>query len=420
MSKGSYRRDDCRLCGSKSIEIALSLAPTPVGDQYVTQDRVGQPQETYSMDMGLCRDCGYTGLVDVVDPQILFPNSTEVTSISLGLVAHLEEFADTTMADAAPKPWSLAVDIGSNDGTLLRFYQDRGMRIQGVDAALGIAADANEAGIPTIPGFFGLEAAQKITQESGKASIVCANRVLANIDEMTDVAFGIKELLAPDGVFYFETGYSVDIFEKKLLDTIYHEHLGYDSARPLRAYFQKHGMELLDIQHIPLKNGSLRGAVQLAGGPRKVQESVQEMVDSEDAQGLNTVEFYQAFARMIDEEKTRLHDVVSQLVSQGKTFAGYGASVGATTLIHHFGMGEPLGFLVDDDPRNQGLFSPNFHLPVLGSDAIYDRNPDCIVIWAWPYAAPIVSKHQRFLDSGGQFIVPLPTAGIYQPVSSSA
>lgn len=420
MSMGSYRRDDCRLCGSNSIEIVLSLAPSPVGDQYVTHDRVGEPQEVYPMDMGLCRNCGYTGLVDVVDPQILFPNSTEVTSISLGLVTHLEEFADTTMADAAPEPGSLAVDIGSNDGTLLGFYRNQGMRIQGVDAALGIASDANKSGIPTIPGFFGLEAAQKITQESGKASIVCANRVLANIDDMTDVAIGIKELLAPDGVFYFETGYSVDIFEKKLLDTIYHEHLGYDSTRPLRTYFQKHGMELLDIQHIPLKNGSLRGTVQLAGGPRKVKASVQEMVDFEDSQGLNTVKFYQAFAQMINEEKTRFHDVVSELFAQGKTFAGYGASVGATTLIHHFEMGGTLGFLVDDDPRNQGLFSPNFNLPVLASDAIYDRNPEYIVILAWPYAAPIVSKHQKFLDSGGQFIVPLPTAGIYQPVSQGS
>lgn len=418
MSKGSYRRDDCRLCGSKSIEIALSLIPTPVGDQYVTQDRVGQPQKTYSMDLGLCRDCGYTGLVDVVDPQILFPNSTEVTSVSLGLVSHLEEFAETTFAEVAPPPDSLVVDIGSNDGTLLRFYKDRGMRIQGVDAALGIAADANAAGIPTIPGFFGLAAALQITQESGKASIVCANRVLANIDEMADVAAGIRELLAPDGIFFFETGYSVDIFEKILLDTIYHEHLGYDAARPLQAYFQRHGMELLDTQRIPLKNGSLRGAVQLAGGPRKLRSSVQELVDFEDARGLNTAKFYQDFGRMIDGEKSRLQDLVGKLASQGNTFAGYGASVGTTTLVHHFGMGETLGFLVDDDPRNQGLFSPNFHMPVLAPQAIYDRKPDCVVIWAWPYAAPIVGKHQRFLDSGGQFIVPLPTAGFYQPVSS--
>ena len=418
MNNASYRRDDCRLCGSKSIEIALSLIPTPVGDQYVSQDRVGEPQETYSLDMGLCRGCGYTGLVDVVDPQILFPNSTEFTSISLGLVSHLEEFANTTIADVSPAQGSLVVDIGSNDGTLLRFYQDRGMRVQGVDAALGIAANANEAGVPTIPGFFGLDVAKRITQESGKASIVSANRVLANIDDMTDVALGIKELLAPDGVFFFETGYSVDIFEKKLLDTIYHEHLGYDAARPLRAYFQRHGMELLDIQKIPLKNGSLRGTVQLASGPRKVQSSVQEMVDFEEAQGLNSVAFYQAFARMIDEEKARLQNVVADMVSQGKTFAGYGASVGTTTLVHHFGIGETLDFLVDDDPRNQGLFSPGFHLPVLASDAIYDRKPDRVVIWAWPYAAPIVSKHQKFIDDGGLFLVPLPTAGLYQPVSS--
>jgi len=418
MTKGSYRREDCRLCGSKAIEIVLELNPTPVGDQYVPLDQVDEPQKIYTLDLGLCKDCGYTGLVDVVDPQILFPYSTEITSVSLGLVAHLERSAETILSEVHPAKNSLVVDIGSNDGTFLRFFEAIGMRIQGVDAALEIAADADKAGIPSIPGFFGLEAAKQITQKSGKASIVCANRVMANIDDLTDVAIGIKELLAPDGVFFFETGYSMDIFEKKLLDTIYHEHLGYDAARPLQSYFQRHGMELLDIQRISIKNGSLRGAVQLAGGPRSVQPSVKELVNYEENQGLGHASFYQSFSQMISEEKVRLHKLIDPLVAQGKTFAGFGASVGSTTLIHYFDLGENLSFLVDDDPRNQGLFSPGFHIPVMSPDAISDRKPDYVVILAWPYAGPITSKRQDYIDAGGQFIVPLPTADYYWPAPS--
>ena len=418
MTKGSYRRDDCRLCGSKAIEIVLELNPTPVGDQYVPQDQLDEPQKIYTLDMGLCRDCGYTGLVDVVDPLIMFPDSTEITSVSLGLVAHLERSAETILSEIRPAKGSLVVDIGSNDGTLLRFFEAKGMRIQGVDAALGIAADADQAGIPTIPGFFGLDTAKQITEKSGKASIVCANRVMANIDDMTDVAIGIKELLAPDGVFFFETGYSMDIFEKKLLDTIYHEHLGYDAARPLQSYFQRHGMELLDIQRISIKNGSLRGAVQLAGGPRSVQPSVKELVDYEKSQGLGDASFYQSFSQMSSEEKVRLHKIIDPLIAQGKTFAGFGASVGSTTLINYFGLGESLSFLVDDDPRNQGLFSPGFHIPVMAPDALSTRKPDYVVILAWPYAGPITSKHQNYMDAGGRFIVPLPTADFYQPAPS--
>ena len=178
------------------------------------------------------------------------------------------------------------MDIGSNDGTLLKFFKARGLRVVGIDPAAQIAGQATRDGVPTIPAFFDLELARRIRREHGAAAFVTANNVFAHSDSLPEMAEGIRELLADDAVFIFEVSYLLDILEGKLFDTVYHEHLCYHSVKPLAAFFDRHGLEFIDIERLPNKGGSMRGLVQRKGGPRRIAPAVADMLRLEERMGL--------------------------------------------------------------------------------------------------------------------------------------
>jgi len=406
--KNSTHRQTCRLCDSPNLELAVPIKASPIADAYLPASRLAEVQELYPLDLYLCHDCGHVQLLEVVDPKVLFADYIYRTSISLGLVEHFRKYADEMVRRYAPAPNSLAVDIGSNDGTLLRFFKDHGLRVLGIDPASEIAKSATEAGVTTLPLFFTSNLGRKIRQEHGPAGFVTANNVFAHSDSLPDMADGIRELLAENGVFIFEVSYLVDILEKKLFDTVYHEHLCYHSIKPLVSFFQRHGMELFDVERLPTKGGSIRGFVQRNGGPRKPTPIVSELLDLETRMGLSQIEVFKKFAADLNAIKTELLALVCKLKAEGKTIAGYGASATVTTLIYNFELGSFLSFLADDNPSRHGWYSPGWHIPVLPSQMLCERKPDYVIILAWQYAQPITKKNQKYAEAGGHFILPLP------------
>jgi SAM-dependent methyltransferase len=401
-------RTTCRLCNSSDVAIVLPMVPTPVADDYVSSDRVAVPQQAFPLDLYQCGACGHVQLLDVVNPDILFGNYTYTTSVSLGLTEHFRRYAAEMIERGALGDDSLVVEIGSNDGTLLRFFKVQGIRVLGVDAASGIAAQATAAGIPTLPTYFTVDLARQIRRDHGAAALVAANNVFAHVDDLGGVADGIRELLADDGAFVFEVSYLVDIVEKMLFDTVYHEHLCYHSIKPLQRFFRAHGLELFDVQRTASKGGSLRCFVQRSGGPHAMQAVVEERVRLEIDSGLDSPAPFRALHERLQSLKSELLETIDRLLGEGKMIAGYGASATVTTLSHYFDLGSRVEYLVDDNPRKHGMFSPGHHLPVLASDALYERRPDCVVILAWAYAEPILQRHARFTAEGGRFILPMP------------
>jgi SAM-dependent methyltransferase len=408
MPATAYRRKDCRLCNGTNLTLVLPLAPTPIADDYVPASRRGEPQERFPLDLFLCRDCGHTQLLDVVSPVALFSDYTYVTAVSLGLVEHFRSLAELFLARYAPPAGSFVAEIGSNDGTLLRFFQERGLRVLGIDRARETAPRASASGVETLPEFFTSALAARLRAERGPAAVVIANNVFAHADGLGDIADGIRALLAGDGVFEFEVSYMVDIVDKMLFDTIFHEHLCYHAVKPMRSFLARHGLELIDIQRIPTKGGSIRGFAQPAGGPRPVAPVVGELVALEDGRRFDQPEPFFAFGARIEAAKRALLEVIEEFRRAGKTVAGYGASATVTTLLHHFELGDKLAFIVDDNPVKQGTFSPGHHIPIYPAGALSERRPDAVVILAWAYTEPIVKKNQAYLEAGGRFIVPLP------------
>ena len=403
------RRATCRLCDSGDLSLVLSLTPTPPANAFVTADALNAPQECFPLDLSLCGECGHLQLLHVVDPDVLFADYVYVSGTSPSFVAHFEDYAASVIKAYQPPPGALVVDIGSNDGTLLGFFQQAGMAVQGIDPARDIAKAASEVGIETLNAFFDAALAVQIREKKGAAAVVTANNVFAHIDDLASMVAGVRTLLDDDGVFVFEVSYLTDVLEKTLFDTIYHEHLSYHTVAPLVSFFAANGMELITADRVDTHGGSLRGVAQLAGGARAVASSVAACLELEDRLGLGRPGTFHDFAQRINVLKTSLRDLLAGLKAEGRSIAGYGAPAKATTLMYHFGLSpDIIDFIVDDSPLKQGLYSPGLHVPVLPSGAIAEHRPDYLLILAWNFAQPIMANNSAFHEAGGRFIIPVP------------
>jgi SAM-dependent methyltransferase len=406
-------RGTCRLCDSPAVEVAIPLQPIPAVTPNMDVNAVSQQhgnveQVSVPLDLYLCRHCGHLQILDVINPDIQYTHFKYTTSISLGLPEHFRKLADELITSITPKSGGLVIEIGSNDGTLLRAFKERKLNVLGIDPARDIALRATDAGIPTIADFFTSRLAEDIATKHGCADILIANNTFANIDDLGDVAAGIKRLLAPHGVFVFETSYGADVVDKFLLDTVYHEHLSYFMVRSLIGFFRRHDLELYDVQHIWTKGGSLRGFAKHAQDARPVMPSVAAMAERERSLGLDHLGPYRRFAEHVEKNRAELGKIVDEHRRTGQTVAGYGASVGTVTLVQQFGLGSALDFIVDDNPLADAIIGPGHRIPIVPPAVLDERKPPLTIVLAWRYAASIKEKNASYIRNGGQFLVPLP------------
>jgi hypothetical protein len=403
-----HRRSTCRVCEGHDLELVFSLKPSPIGDAYVTSDKINVIQSSYPIELYMCKGCGLAQLIDVIDPDVLYGEYIYVTASSIGLAEHFQAYAHSVIDRCSLKQGSLVVDIGSNDGTLLRQFQQRGMSVLGVEPATHIAAQATASGIKSFDKFFTPELARQMVKEHGHAKLITANNVFANINDLLSWVNAINELLDDNGVFVFESYYLADLVQNMVFDFIYHEHLSAFSVKPMQSLFQRVGLELVAVERVPTKGGSLRYFVQRPGGPLIKDGTVDEMLVLEENMGLYRKETFVEFADKINGLKVQAKKFLAKAKSEGKSIAGFGASITVTTLIYHFEIGEYLDYLVDDNPAKQKRFSPGLHLQVLPSSALYERKPDYVIILAWRFAEIIIRKNQAYLKGGGHFLIPVP------------
>jgi len=409
-----YLRTRCRMCDCESLDLVMALTPTPPGNNFLRESELGRPEPTYPLELYFCRHCHHLQLGHVVDSKILYQNNyTYVSATSSKFVEHLRAYAEEMIRMFHLKPGALVVDIGSNDGTCLSFFQKAGMRVLGVDPATQIARRATEAGIETIGDFFSEELARRLRKEYGPAALITSHNACAHIDYLDDVIRGVQHWLSDDGLFALEVGYLLDVYANTWFDTVYHEHLDYHTVGPFRPLLKRSGMEPIGVQRISPQGGSIRVLAQRANGPRQDDGSIAKLIDLERQSGLDKRETFIEFGRRINEVGTQLRSLVKSLKTSGKSIAGYGAPTKATTLLSHFKLGrDELDFLVEDNPLKTGLFSPATHIPVLPTKEIYTRRPDYVLILAWNFAEPIMAMHQRYVSEGGQFILPMPSPRI--------
>jgi len=346
----------------------------------------------------------------VVDPKVLYQkNYSYVSATSSHFVNHLKSYAEDMVERFSLEAGDLVADIGSNDGTCLSFFKEKGMNVVGVDPATKIAEKATESGINTVADFFGYELSIELRKEYGAAKYITSHNACAHIDNLFDVVKGVEHWLDKDGIFVLEVGYFVDVYNNTWFDTIYHEHVDFHTVAPFEKLFARVGMEVITVERITPQGGSIRVMVQKIGGDIKRDNSVDDLIALEYKLGLDRVDTLSRFNARINTIRDRLQKLIYSLKKEGKTIAGFGAPTKATTLMAHFGLDETmLDFIVDDNPLKQGLFSPITHIPVLSAEALYDQKPDYLLILAWNFSKPIMKMHEKYSHEIGKFIIPMP------------
>ncbi len=403
----------CRLCGSSKLASILKLASTPPANAFVSKENTKYEQPKYPLELFFCENCTHVQLVEVVNPVELFENYVYVSGTSPVFVEHFSNYAKSIIETYRPSIKSYILDIGSNDGTFLKFFQKMGYSTIGVDPAIDISKKAQEDGIHTINEFFNLNTSIKIKEQYSTASLITANNVFAHSDDLIGITKAVKNLLSKEGLFIFEVSYLVDVYQKTLFDTIYHEHLSYHSVLPLVKFFQRNNMELIDASRVNTHGGSIRCVVKNSGDKRPINSSVKNLLDLEKSLALHDKKTFMNFANNIRERKKELRNFIKKIKAQNKSIAGFGAPAKATTLMYEFELEENvLDFIVDDSPLKQGLYSPGLNIPILASSSINELKPDYLLILAWNFADSIIKKNREFAESGGKFIVPLPNLQI--------
>lgn len=403
-------RDTCRMCGNRNLTKVWSFGPTPLANAYLKPEELGAPEPFVALDVYHCEDCHLNQMRDIVSPEVLFARYLYISSTSPKFIAHFEDYARHITERFKLTSESFVIDVGSNDGILLKPFQDQSINILGIDPAENVAEMANAAGIPTRAAFFTPDVAAAVARELGQADIITANNVFAHTDNVDIFIEAVKVLLKPTGAYIFEGQYLGDLVAKNLFDIVYHEHLCYYHVTPLIKFFAKHGMEVFDVERPSVHGGSIRVFVQFAGGPHKKEARLTQILKEEEAAGLNTLKTYQDFAARIEANKQKLLALLGELKKAGKRIVGYGAPAKATTLLYAFGLdGSILDYIVDDDKKiKQGLLMPGNHIPIKSPDMLYQDKPDYCLILAWNFAEPIMLNHKRFREQGGRFIVPIP------------
>ena len=260
----AFTRDTCRLCGSSRLHNVIPLKPLPIASPNVGHS--GTVHEMAAADVWQCKDCGHLQLATVVDSEFQYRNFRYLSGISRGLHEHFARLISALSDRGEVGQGRFVVDIGSNDGSLLRLAQERGAKVLGVDPAVKIAQAATEAGIPTLPKFFSADLAATIARQHGRADVVISNNTIANIDELDSFFAGIEALLSDDGIVVMETQYTPDVMRRTLLDVIDHEHVSYFAVKPMQRYLASHGLELVTAERIEPKGGSIRLIAQRRGG----------------------------------------------------------------------------------------------------------------------------------------------------------
>lgn len=398
----------CRACGSKQLEEFLSLDKTPPANAFLKKKDFAK-EKFFPLRVGVCRSCKLVQLLDVVNKEHLFSHYvyffSAMPTASNHFGAYAQDISERFIKDLSS---DLIIELGSNDGLLLKSFQGIGCkRVLGIDPAKNIVKFANKQGVPTLADFFSQKLARKITKEEGQAKIIIGNNVVAHIDDWQDLAKGVDELLAKDGVFIFEAPYLMDMFENLAYDSIYHEHLSYLSVAPLVRFFKKYRMNVFDVLPSQRQGNSIRVFVSRVG-QHKILPSVKKFLDKEKKAGLGKISSYYALAKRIQASRDQLVATLKDLKDKKMKIAAYGAPARGNTLLNYCGIGPKLiDFATEELPLKIGLYSPGMHVPVKHIKDARKNHPDYYLLLAWNYKDQIIKKEPEFVKNGGKFIVPI-------------
>ena len=401
-------RLNCRLCSNSAVELVVKLEPIPPQEIYFDNEEQAKKVERFPVDVYMCKLCGHVQQLDILNSEALWSDYTYYSANAKGMIEHFEKVVEDIISTYKPPIGSLVIDVGSNDGSLLKPFKRSGFKVLGIDPAKEIAELASSHGIPTIPELFTQELAELIKKEHGSAEVITAFNSYAHADDLKDLTLGIKHLLKKDGIFVFEVQYLLDVIQKMLIGTIFHEHMSHHSLTPLKIFLEEMGLTIIKVERLNIQHGSLIGVVKKTESAAEIDRSVKNLLSLEKKENLTDISLMENFNNRLLGIRREVKVLVSDWKNKGYKIAAYGAARSGQTLISQLGFEGVIEYILDDNPDKVFKYPGGEGIQVLPTKELYKRKPDIVIILAWVHSQRIIEQHKDFIEDGGQFVVVSP------------
>lgn len=402
----------CQTCGHAPLESIIFLALLPSVNVMLPLDKPHDQENWFPAELLRCPNCTLVQLGYVADPNLVFPPEYPYTSGTTRILR--ENFADLYKNVSAVKtltPESFVIDIGSNDGTLLKNFKEGGHKVLGVEPSLQ-AKLAESNGVETLMEFFGTESTDKVLKSHGKADVITAANVFAHILEPNSVVENISRLLKDDGIFVSESHYLLGLVKTLQYDTIYHEHLRYYSLRSVKFLLEKHGFRVFKVQQIPTHGGGIR-VYATKSDQYQADGSVEALLKEEDDFGLTDGSWAKKFSDDVLTSKLELDRLFADIRKEKGRVYGISAPSRASTLVNYVGLDDGMMpyVLEISGSKKIGKYMPGRHIPVIDEAKLYEDQPEYALLLSWHIATELMANLKK-RGYKGDFIVPLPSPHI--------
>ncbi len=401
----------CRHCSSDLRLQFVDLGSAPPSNAYLTPEMLSAPEKWFPLRVLVCESCWLVQTEDFAQADELFDAEYAYFSgFSASWVKHCGDYVDMMIRRFALDDSSHFVEVAANDGTLLKFAADAGIKATGIEPTASTAQAARDKGLTIVERFLGSDSAVDICEEFGQADVVAANNVLAHVPDINAFVAGVRTLLRDTGVVTFEFPHLVNLVADKQFDTIYHEHFSYLSLTSVVKILASGGLQVFDVEKLPTHGGSLRVFAQREQtGPNEVAETVAAVLADEDARGLQTPAYYEAFQRSAEDVKNAALRFLIDASDRGDLVVAYGAAAKGNTLLNFAGVRPDLiRFVADLNPAKQGKAMPGSRIPIVGPDVLEEAAPNYVVILPWNLRTEVSNQLAELRSAGTKIVTFVP------------
>jgi len=409
MKNQHVKRNKCAICANKNLETIIKYGEVPLAGDFPSKEEL-KIERKFNMDLLFCEQCSLLQTDSVIDADTLFKDYRYMSSI--GLSKHFTDVAFFLKENFNLKSESKILEIGSNDGVLLKPLQDLGLNPIGIEPAINISKVAIENNCNVINDYFSEENSLKYFGDT-KFDLIVANNCFAHIDDIHSIVRGVNKILKKEGHFVIEVHYVKNLIEQLQYDNIYHEHIYYYSLNSLNNLFKEYGMTIVDFQDIPIHSGSIR--ITVLNDRVDYSTKVTDRLNLESSQGLTSLSYFKDFSKNVYDHIKTIKKELINIKNSGFKIVGYGASGRANMLCNLANIDSDLiDYIVDESPERCGRYIAGKHIPIVNKEHLLNDKPDYIMIFAWNFSKMIIKKLE---GNGFKYIIGFPELQIVEDYS---
>jgi SAM-dependent methyltransferase len=388
----------------------LDLGFAPPSNAYLTAEDLNAPERYFPLKLYVCEHCWLVQTEDYARADELFKRDyAYFSSVSQTWLDHAARYAKMIGRRLNLDDKSFVIEVGANDGYLLKHFVAAGIPCLGIEPTASTAAAAEALGIPILREFFSKSLAVRLVSGDKAADLILGNNVYAHVPDVNDFTLGLSAALKPGGTITLEFPHLMRLIEHTQFDTVYHEHFSYFSLHTVSQIFASAGLRVWDVEELTTHGGSLRIYGCHTDDARGTSAAVATLLAEEERRGLHRLTGYQQFQTRADRVKDDLLLFLIEQKRAGRQVAGYGAAAKGNTLLNYAGVKQDLlRYVCDAAASKQGKFLPGSHIPIVPPAALSERRPDIVLILPWNIAGEVAVQQSHLRSSGARFMIAIP------------